>query len=119
MVAYNFQAQFADAVESGQKRQTVRAPRKDNRHAKQGDRLQLYTGLRTKSVRKLITPDPICTLSKPLEISTSAVIIYGWGRPHPDHFASQDGFTIFDALLSWFEGTHGLPFEGQLIKWGH
>ena len=43
MVAYNFQARFAAAVASGQKRQTIRAPRKGNGHAKPGDRLQLYT----------------------------------------------------------------------------
>lgn len=63
MVAYNFAAQFAEAVETRKKRQTIRAPRKDNRHAKVGDKLQLYTGMRTTNCRKLVNPDPRCTAS--------------------------------------------------------
>jgi len=35
VVAYNFQARFADAVASGAKRQTIRLPRK-NGHVKVG-----------------------------------------------------------------------------------
>ncbi len=34
MVALNFQARFAEAVETGRKRQTIRARRKDGRDAK-------------------------------------------------------------------------------------
>ena len=55
MVAYNFQKQFADAVERGEKRQTIRAPRRDGRHAKVGDKLQLYTGMRTKQCGMIVT----------------------------------------------------------------
>ena len=59
MPAYNFQKQFAPLVESGQKRQTIRAIGK-RRHARPGESLQLYTGQRTKACRKLISPDPEC-----------------------------------------------------------
>lgn len=59
MVAYNFQAQFADAVHRGFKRQTIRAPRKHG-HVQAGAPVQLYTGMRTRGCRKLIDPDPIC-----------------------------------------------------------
>ena len=51
MPALNFQEQFAAAVESGEKRQTIRSERK--RPIKVGDTLYLYTGMRTKRCRKL------------------------------------------------------------------
>ena len=59
MVAYSFQKMFAPQVEGLTKLQTVRANRK--RHARPGDAVQLYTAMRTKYCRKLVTPDPICT----------------------------------------------------------
>lgn len=59
MVAYSFQKMFAPQVEGLTKRQTVRANRK--RHARPGEAVQLYTAMRTKYCRKLVTPDPICT----------------------------------------------------------
>ena len=58
MVAFSFKAQFADLVASGKKTQTIR----QTARAKPGDRLQLYTGMRTKKCRKLVDPDPVCTL---------------------------------------------------------
>lgn len=51
MPALSFQKQFADQVATGKKRQTIRAWRK--RPFFTGDKLYLYTGLRTSSCRKL------------------------------------------------------------------
>ena len=34
-----------------------------------------------------------------------------------DDYARRDGFADWCDLLGWFEHTHGLPFEGQLIGW--
>jgi len=36
---------------------------------------------------------------------------------HLDIFAILDGFTDWAEMIKWFEDTHGLPFEGILIKW--
>lgn len=58
MVAYGFKAFFAPQIEAGVKRQTVRSERK--RHARPGEAIQLYQGMRTRQCRKLI-PDPPCT----------------------------------------------------------
>lgn len=44
MPAYNFQERFAGAVESGQKRQTIR---KTDKGAQPGSKAYLYTGQRT------------------------------------------------------------------------
>jgi hypothetical protein len=68
MVAYNFQKAFAPLVESGQKRQTLRFPRR--RDARPGEPLQLFTAQRTKYCRKLIDPDPICLEVSPVTLQT-------------------------------------------------
>lgn len=49
----NFKQQFAEMVESGEKRQTIRRERKGHRQIGKGDHLKLYTGLRTKQCRLL------------------------------------------------------------------
>lgn len=120
MVAYSFQASFAPLVASGEKRQTIRAEGK-RRHARVGDLLQLYTGMRTKSCRKLMAPDPVCTFSDAVYlcrgIGSPAVLIAGQEVLSPDAFARADGFKDFDAMLDWFGKTHGLPFVGVLIRW--
>ena len=120
MPAYSFQAQFAPLVESGEKRQTIRAIGK-RRHAHPGERLQLYTGMRTKACRKLVTPDPVCTFAGSVYIchgiGSPAVTVEDKGEVSPDAFARADGFADFDAMLEWFEKTHGLPFVGVLIRW--
>lgn len=55
MVAFSFHKQFADMVETGIKRQTIR---ENPRGATSGKKLQLYYGQRTKQCRKLL--DAIC-----------------------------------------------------------
>lgn len=66
MVAYNFMAKFAGDVAAGRKNFTIRADRE--RHAKPGEKVQLYTGMRTTNCRKLIDPDPICEKVEPIRI---------------------------------------------------
>ncbi len=59
MVAYSFDRRFVPAIVSGAKRQTIRAHRA--RHARPGETLQLYTGMRTRQCRKIVERDPVCT----------------------------------------------------------
>ena len=122
MVAYNFQQQFAPAVKSGEKLQTIRALGK-RRHAKSGDYLQLYTGMRTKSCRKLL--DSICISSEPIGISGDMqVFVGGAGETikilpieEVEKLAIADGFDSAEAFFTFFGRMHGLPFLGVLIKW--
>lgn len=58
MVAYNFHRQFVDPIRRNEKTGTVRAGRM--RHANVGESMQLYTAMRTKHCRKILTPDPLC-----------------------------------------------------------
>ena len=120
MPAINFQKKFAAAVESGEKKQTIRAPRRDGKPtATVGARLYLYTGLRTKVCRKL--GEGICTKTSQLVINEERTIIIN-GTPilsgrEEDAFARADGFKDAFDMTNWFATTHGLPFEGSLIEW--
>lgn len=127
MPLLGFQKQFAPLVESGEKTQTIRAYRKDGNDPRPGDTLYLYTGLRTKQCRKL--GEVICTSVEPITIfdSGEARIKYTGSRSlqwkyRPclvfHQIAVADGFGCYAEMLAWFKKTHGLPFEGLLIKWG-
>lgn len=118
MPALNFKAQFAEPVSNGAKRQTIRAQRKDGRDPKPGDRLYLYTGMRTKACRKL--REARCTSVLPVTIYNEADIVYGQrrlGAIERINFAIDDGFMSPRDLADWFEKTHGLPFSGLVIRW--
>ncbi|CAA0130174.1 Uncharacterised protein [Starkeya nomas] len=57
MVAYSFKSAFVAEIEALRKRQTIRLPRR--RHARPGEDIQLFAGMRTRHCRKII-PDPRC-----------------------------------------------------------
>lgn len=130
MVALNFKAQFADDVEDGRKRRSIRAPRKDGRAPKPGDRLQLYTGMRQKGCRKLGEAE--CWRVREVEIDYTGIKLAGrslyagdapayQGGPDPESydgdFARADGFDGFQDMAEFFKEAHGLPFKGLLIEW--
>jgi len=73
MPAYNFKSQFAQPIESGRKRQTIRPRRK--RPTRPGDKLYLYMGMRTKACRKLA--EVICTRVTPVDIPQGAIRLGG------------------------------------------
>ena len=117
MPALNFQAQFAPLVESGEKCQTIRAYRKDGRDPKPGDTLYLYTGQRTRRCRKL--GEAVCKSTERVGISDLGIIVGDDLPPcdERDAIAVADGFSNEWRLIQWFKKTHGLPFEGLLIRW--
>lgn len=118
MVAYNFKKQFVPLIEAGLKRQTIRAPRK--RHTRPGEAIQLYSGMRTRSCRKLVNPDPICISVEPLLMNDELGINLDnrWlSRNDLETLAVADGFSDWEACLGFFEAVHGFPFQGVLIKW--
>lgn len=123
MVAYSFQRQFADPILQGAKRQTIRGERK--RHARPGDALQLYTGMRTKYCRPIGVA--VCQIASPITIDFSARrITYQFGRGmttvYPgglDDFARGDGFADWQAMCAFWSARHGplQTFSGWLIRW--
>lgn len=126
MVAYNFQKQFADDVESGKKTQTIRK-RGKRKPPSVGHEIQLFTGMRTKKCRLLRTP--ICTSVEVIEIRShfKHVLI---GTPSGDTYqfnrltdgvieklAKDDGFESVDAFFEYFKTARGDYFSGFLIRW--
>ncbi|RSU21220.1 ASCH domain-containing protein [Sphingomonas koreensis] len=133
MVAYSFAPRFADAVARGIKRQTVRGPRR--RHARAGEPVQLYAGMRTKQCRKLVAADPIVREVRHIEIAIDRGlpwVIAGIsidGVPLDDYsierFAAADGFAggpmsaRREMGLFWLAAHPGVEhFEGVVIHWG-
>ena len=123
MTAYNFYKKFADPIRLGHKVMTIRAPRKDGRHAKPGDKLQLYIGMRTKGCRKLM--DVRCTgqhairvelveFNRGLKITVDGKKLT---RPQMYDLVAADGLSGMSALLQFLETSHSLPFEGFIIRW--
>ena len=121
MTALNFKARFADAVGRGEKRQTIRAQRADGRRFKLGERLQLFTGMRTQSCRRL--GEGIVTAVLPVEIAFRreglrfALGTVAQTDAQIKAIALADGFEDADAMLDFLIGEHGLPFRGWLIRW--
>lgn len=115
MPALNFQKRFAGRVEDGSKRQTIRAMRKHP--IRQGDRLYLYTGMRTRSCRKLGGATAI--LVRDILITQTAVKLDGdtLAARRVAELARADGFESVSEFKDFFRTQHGLPFRGQLIQW--
>lgn len=136
MVAYSFKKRFAGTIQNGFKTQTIRAPRK--RHARSGEALQLYCGMRTNRCFQII-PDVVCTevLHAELFFGQNRVIlhtgrdeigamaaVYQIAGPSLDVFAKRDGFISWADMKVFWQSTHEealdpeLFFEGFLINWG-
>lgn len=115
MPALNFKQRFAPDIESGKKRQSIRANRK--RPFVCGDTLFLYTGMRTKSCRKL--GETTATYVADISIYNNTVIEAGeeLSRSDKRKLAREDGFENVSDFLTFFKESHGLPFQGQLIQW--
>lgn len=122
MVAYSFKSRFAPLIASGEKTQTVRSDRK--RHARPGEELQLYTGMRTRQCRLIARAT--CLKVSPIRFrfgEHSSIYLHGIGATNLfgglDHFARSDGFADWTDLSAFWAKEHpGLDaFEGVLIQW--
>lgn len=121
MVAYSFQKRFAPLIVDGSKRQTIRAHRK--RHARPGEALQLFTGMRTKYCKKIIS-DPVCaavediTLFVPTGFEPEHIISDGVRSYVTPEFAIADGFEDIHDFTRFWHTNHGPgEFHGVVIRW--
>lgn len=127
MVAYCFRPRFVAPILAGTKRQTIRAHRR--RHARPGEEVQLYTGMRTRACR--LIGRAVCAAVEPVWLAFSpraAAELFRVGDTllHPaamERFAQADGFaSVSDMAAFWFEhhagpGDRLVEFEGVLIRW--
>jgi hypothetical protein len=123
MGAYNFKDRFRPLIESGGKTHTIRGKR---RHPdKPGNRLYLYTGLRTKRCR--IIREVLCTQIEEIQIleppspdGLVRVILGGveLDESEKQSLARRDGFACFDEMVSfWRTPKNRIPFDGHVIHW--
>jgi hypothetical protein len=132
MVAYSFKKRFAPAIETGLKTHTMRAARR--RHARVGEQLQLYTGMRTKHCRLIGTARCDRFRGVLLKFSTYSEFSFfevvetdpGQFKRHgprrslgdPDAFAQSDGFADMEDMARFWRDEHGVTrWEGFLIGW--
>lgn len=112
MVAYSFHDDFIAPILTGRKCSTIR-PDGKRRHARAGEPVQLYVGMRTpECVRLLQAP---CTRAVPIEIHGTHVVAGGVRKVNPDYYrtlAKIEGFSSFGNLQAWFERRYGLPAVG-------
>lgn len=132
MVAYSFQKRFPPLILSGRKPHTLRGPRR--RHARIGERVQLYQGMRTKFCK--LFAEPVCNrfhgvLLKFSEWQSFAFFDVAEQEPgtwrrvgalrpieNPDAFAYSDGFDDIDDMGRFWLDTHSVRFwDGFLIGW--
>jgi hypothetical protein len=115
MVAINFKKQFADLVERGEKRQTIREKTK----ASAGKMLQLYYGQRTKQCRKLM--DAVCSRTRQIVLRSNQVVVglCDIRDDDLDKFAKADGFKNYNEMWKFFEPRSDQlgEFHGWLIEW--
>ena len=116
MPALNFSKQFADAVEFGEKTQTIRQRRKVP--IKIGDKLYLYSGMR---VEPKATPlgEVICRATADVVINERKIVFAGrvLESSEEKYLAGNDGFDTVKDFRAWFRDHYGLPFHGVLIVW--
>lgn len=119
MPIINCQPRFAKLIVEELKIQTIRKERKIP--IKVGDKLFLYTGLRTKNAKKFAEAECVEIIN--VIIRDKDVLFLTrykhWREFLPvmlNEFAKSDGFKDFDEMKTWFSKTHKLPFSGTIIK---
>ena len=128
MVAYSFKDEFIDPIQERTKQQTIRALRTGrSRHARVGERLQIYNRMRRRDCSKILDVDPICTAVHRVDFDIVAGEPIKMRWPESDYqtwffvtdgFAQSDGFTSSAQMRAFWEASHGLGrFEGMLIEW--
>lgn len=125
MVAYSFQKRFIGPIRRGEKMQTIRAVRQGRvRHAREGELLQLYYGMRTRACQRIIA-DPCCVGVQPVILIFGhaqrivTIIVGGSEVVDRDAFAIADGFSGVREMSDFWVAHHGplACFTGVLIRW--
>ena len=122
MVAYSFKPRFEVAIREGWKTQTIRAAR--DRHARPGEMLQLFVGMRTARCRKICS-DVRCTDILKVVISFDGVgeieriITDGVAVRDLDAFATRDGFADASDMAAFWRAEHGPLgiWHGVIVEW--
>lgn len=116
---FGFREAFVHEVETGRKRQTIRAERKDRRRPAPGDTARCYERLRTKGSRLIYTGTifevfPVDILFFATKVVSNGVRL---NSGEIDAFARLDGFADAHEFFHWFHQAHGPQFHGWCVRW--
>lgn len=126
MVAYSFNERFVSKLLDGSKRQTLRAVGRP-RHARLGDEVQLYTGMRTAQCkligRSICTSNPqTITIFRDKKGVITKIINGRAAYKDLNRFAMRDGFEDLADMQAFWQAQHkegwANPWIGVLITWG-
>jgi hypothetical protein len=130
MVAYSFKDRFGALIENGTKTHTFRVVTPGRRHAKVGDELQLYTGMRTKACRlrkrtECVSSDHCLiewTKSRALahgDLWNVAIYLGGRSVKDVDRWIVADGFVNAADFRAYWEAAHPgiMSMQGICIGW--
>lgn len=115
MAPLNYQKRFACLVQSGMKRQTIRAARK--RPFRRGETLHHFVGMRTRQCCKLGIS--VCTRVSDIQIYDRTVKIDGrvLYPENIERLAKNDGFASVEDFFAYFDFTRSDSFKGQFVCW--
>lgn len=120
-----FMPQFAPLVKSGRKRQTIRPMPKRMPKAGDLESWREWIGAPYRSPQRelaqvtLTEVKPITIKKQVFKVGSRVSVQIGpraLKSSQWHEFAVADGFATFRHLVEWFDGHHGLPFRGILIK---
>lgn len=123
MAAYNFQKQFAPAIvrRKNPKCSTIRARRKNGYVPEVGERIKLYSGMRSKSclllkqvVVKRVRPIFIDTEDGQCKVAIDGIALNG---EETARLAIDDGFNGILEFRAFFNTMHGTQSHLYLIEW--
>ena len=113
-----FQPEFVPQILAGRKVHTIRA----GQRWAAGQPIHFYTSVGPNDRRKF-RPDGVAQVVQVIRAAEShgTYLVEVDGRTLPGselaEFARRDGFESPELLFHFLAGSHGLPFEGQLIHW--
>lgn len=112
-----FKERFRDPILSGVKTSTIRKKAR----CSAGDTLSLrcWTGRPYRSKQETFATR-ICSGVMPVVIEEGRIVMNGIpvDKAMRETLAVADGFASFRDMEDFFKETHGLPFTGELIRWG-
>jgi hypothetical protein len=117
---------FIDKILNGEKRQTIRKAGPKWAKVKVGDKLTLYTGLRTKQCRKLgeaeveSIEDVEIESRKYMKTAFRGDVLRNGNLQTKEDtlaLANADGFKQGYDFFDFFHSHYGEIFKGKIIKW--
>lgn len=110
-----FKSDFVPLIEAGTKVHTIRS----GSRWQVGQTIHFYTNVRQPGMRKFYPDNVVKSVQRVRLTASGQFEVDGRELAALERMAlaRRDGFSSPGGLRMWFELTHGLPFEGQLIHW--